>query len=129
MRERLDNISGKLEKKFGYRTGKKERQNMIGNLVQLVREHIELVNDITTLQEMLVFVRDEDGKPQALSGKHDDCVLSLSIAHVSRDQQTYELPKTQFRLPKDIEPDLAQDYWNAPADKRPYLLQKWGLLN
>ncbi len=40
-------------------------------LVEIVREHPEWVNDKETLGEMLTFVRNEKGRPEAQSGAHD----------------------------------------------------------
>lgn len=32
------------------------------------------------LDEMLTFIRDKRSKPQAASGKHDDCIMAWAIA-------------------------------------------------
>ena len=37
---------------------------------------------------MMVFHKDEKGKPQALDGYHDDCIMALAITYWIRDQQT-----------------------------------------
>ena len=46
-----------------------------------MREHPEWLNDRDTLNEMLTFVRNENGRPEAQEGAHDDCVMSLAIAY------------------------------------------------
>ena len=57
---------------------------MIAGLVEVVREHPEWLNDRDTLNEMLTFVRNENGRPEAQEGAHDDCVMSLGIAYYTR---------------------------------------------
>jgi hypothetical protein len=88
MREEEDTITHKLQRKYGFRTTTATRPPLIGNLVAVVREQPELINDLMTLEEMLTFVRNEDGRPEAQQGKHDDCVMSLAIAHRAREQQS-----------------------------------------
>ena len=65
------------------------RPGIIGQLVEAMREGVHLVNDRTTLEEMLTFVRNEQKKlrPEAEEGAHDDCVMALAIAWYIRDQQ------------------------------------------
>jgi phage terminase large subunit len=65
--------------------------------VKIVREDTGLINDITTLQEMLTFVRNESGKPEAQAGKHDDTIMALAIAHAARGQHSMKekLPEAE----------------------------------
>lgn len=86
-REVIDTITKKKQQKHGWKTTSASRPVAIGELVSIVRDDIELINDITTIDEMLTFIRNKDGKPEAQEGKHDDCVLALAIAHKSRSQQ------------------------------------------
>lgn len=44
-------------------------------LITFARENPEKINDVTTLEEMLTFVRNRSGRPEAQSGAHDDCVM------------------------------------------------------
>lgn len=87
-REKLDTITNQLQRKFGFKTTTASRPPLIGGLVTVVRESVELINDLGTLGEMLTFVRNDDGKPEAQSGKFDDLVLGLAIAHRCRGQQS-----------------------------------------
>ena len=86
-RERLDEYTGRTEKRYGFKTTSATRPVLISGLVKLAREQPELINDRDTLLEMLTFVRNERGRPQAMAGKHDDCVMGLAIAHEIRTQQ------------------------------------------
>jgi phage terminase large subunit len=89
MREEEDSISGRLEKRFGFKTTRLTRPLIISELVEIVREQTSLFNDIPTLHEMLTFVRDEKGKPCAQKGAHDDLIMSLAIAYYVRNQQSF----------------------------------------
>ena len=88
LREEEDTITHKLQRKYGFRTTTATRPPLIGNLVAIVRETPHLINDLMTLEEMLTFVRNEHGKPEAQAGKHDDTVMALAIAHRAREQQS-----------------------------------------
>lgn len=99
MRETEDSITHKLEKKFGFQTTKLTRPLIIADLVEIVREHTELINDIDTLNEMLTFVRNEKGKAEAQQGAHDDLIMGLAIAYYSRDQQRFNISE-EYQPPK-----------------------------
>lgn len=88
-----DSITHRIVKKYGFNTNKSTRPVIIAGLVRVAREEIELINDIDTLNEMLTFVRNEKGRPEASPGSHDDLVMSLAIAHHIRPQQRYYIPE------------------------------------
>jgi len=87
VREVEDKITRKRRASYGFNTNKLSRPVIISNLVQLVREYPELFNDIATLEEMLTFVRNENGKAEAQGGKTDDLIMGLAIAYYCQDQQ------------------------------------------
>lgn len=128
VREQEDTYTGAIRKAFGFKTTAITRPVIIGQLVEAMRGGINLVNDRTTLEEMLTFVRNEQKKlrPEAEEGAHDDCVLSLAIAWYIRPQQRMTV------LTKEPEPvakwteDMWEDYYNADEDGKKYLIQKWG---
>lgn len=80
LREQYDQIKHKYEKKIGFRTSVLTRPIIISNLVEVMREHIDQINDKDTLKEALSFIR-KDGKPQAEEGAHDDLIMALAIAY------------------------------------------------
>ena len=92
IREEEDTYTGKLTKKFGFRTDRNSRPRVISQLIQIVRESVNNINDKTTLEEMLTFVRNEKGRPEAQEGAHDDCIMSLAIAYDIKDQVLFEEP-------------------------------------
>lgn len=74
-----DNISQTTVEKLGFNTNKATRPVLLGKLKELVREHIDYINDIDTLNEMTTFVVNEKGKPEAMEGYHDDLIMSYGI--------------------------------------------------
>ena len=99
VREKEDRFTGIMDKSYGFRTTSITRPVIIAELVKIVREHVELINDKLTLEEMLTFVRNEKGRPEAQEGAHDDLVMGLAIAYYARDQVVYyEEPITIERI-------------------------------
>jgi len=91
VREREDRYTGVMEKSYGFRTTSVTRPVIIAELVKIVRENIELINDKLTLEEMLTFVKNEKGRPEAQEGSHDDLVMGLAIAFYIRDQVVFDI--------------------------------------
>jgi len=86
-REVYDTYKNKKMERHGWKTDGNTRPLIIDKEVALVEEHIELFHDIPTLQEMLTFVYDENNRPDAEQGKHDDLLFSDMIAEEIRGQQ------------------------------------------
>lgn len=86
VREKEDTYTGKVVKAFGFRTDRITRPLILSMLQAIINDHIELINDKETLEEMLVFVRNEKGRPEAQEGCHDDLVMALAIAYYIRTQ-------------------------------------------
>jgi len=106
VREVEDSITHNMEKRYGFQTNKLTRPLAIAALVTIVREHPEWINDTTTLEEMLTFVRNEKGKATAQKGAHDDTIMGLAIAYYIRSQQTNQVKhdrptKTPVQLHKE----------------------------
>jgi phage terminase large subunit len=81
-----DTYTGKPEKRFGFKTTKLTRPTIISRLIEIVREHCEIINDKETLEELLTIVRTETGRIEAPEGGHDDDMMGLAIAHEAREQ-------------------------------------------
>lgn len=97
VRESVDKITKDYADKYGFNTNSATRPVIVANLVTIMRESPELVNDLDTLREMLVFVKNDKGRPEAAEGEHDDLVMGLAIAHQIRSQQkmVYEKQKEE----------------------------------
>ena len=77
----------KITQNYGFRTTSSNRPDILGEARQIVRDHPEYIRDIGTLKEMMSFIINEKGKPEADVGKHDDKVMSYAIAlHVTTFQ-------------------------------------------
>ena len=79
MRTTVDDVTRETTQSYGWLTNKKTRDFMLGE----AKKHFNTTSHINCrplLDEILTFVRDKKGKPQAASGKHDDVVMAWCIA-------------------------------------------------
>lgn len=106
VRKREDTFTHNIIKSFGFKTTSLTRPVLIAGLVTLVRENVEKINDKETLEEMLTFVRNEKGRPEAQNGSHDDLLIGLGITHYIRPQQSYI-----------VEPDIIKPIYNFDFEK------------
>ena len=86
VREVQDTYTGRTEKRFGFKTTSLTRPTIISRLIEIVREHVDTINDKATLEELLTIIRNEKGRIEAPEGGHDDNMMALAIAHHIRDQ-------------------------------------------
>lgn len=86
-REREDTYTRQMKKSYGFRTDRQSRPRAIANLVEVFSSHPEWFTDRELLEEMLVFCYNEDHRPEALAGKHDDLVMGAAITYAVRHQQ------------------------------------------
>ena len=126
LRQHEDTISNTVEMRLGFMTTKITRALIISQLKDIVRESVQLLCDETTLQELLTFVRNEkNGREEAESGAHDDCVMALAIAYYIRTQQSASVTRSNEDK-AHWEPDMYEDYYAASASERLKLIAKWG---
>ena len=88
-REAPDTYTGKTEKRFGFKTTSLTRPTIISKLIEIVREHCEVICDKETLEELLTIIRNEKGRIEAPQGGHDDMMMGLAIAHHIREQVVF----------------------------------------
>lgn len=86
-REREDTYTRQMKKSYGFRTDRQSRPRAIANLVEVFSSHPEWFSDRELLEEMLTFCYNEDHRPEALAGKHDDLVMGAAITYAVRHQQ------------------------------------------
>jgi len=83
---------GKPRKRYGWQTSSATRPLIIDNLVREVREGVHGVRCAGTLEEMMSFKIQDNGKMEADTGMHDDRVISIAIAKYLR--QVIPVPAT-----------------------------------
>ena len=88
-REAVDTYTGRTEKRFGFKTTSLTRPTIISRLIEIVREHCDLLNDKATMEELLTIIRNEKGRIEAPQGGHDDMMMGLAIAHHIREQVVF----------------------------------------
>ena len=86
-REREDTYTRQMKKSYGFRTDRQSRPRAIANLVEVFSSHPEWFTDRELLEVMLTFCYNEDHRPEALAGKHDDLVMGAAITYAARHQQ------------------------------------------
>ncbi|WP_294854298.1 hypothetical protein [uncultured Oscillibacter sp.] len=126
IRERsMDSYTHKLAKKYGFATTSQTRPVILDNLQTIIDEHPEWVKSEEALREMTHFVYNEKRRPEAESGEHDDYVMAMAITYFCREQQSrvVKLPPAQKA---EWTEDMYEDYRNADAAGKRYLLKKWG---
>jgi len=79
MRTVVDDVTKEVTRSYGWLTSKKTRDFMLGEAKKHFNATV-MINCRPLLEEILTFVRDKRGKPQASIGNHDDIVISWSIA-------------------------------------------------
>lgn len=102
VREHIDSLTNRVDKRYGFKTTSLTRPVIIAELKRKFRESDGvIVNDVETLNEMLTFVKNQKGKPEAIVGKHDDLVMSLAITHYISEQgdHTYtDVPVRRYKF-------------------------------
>lgn len=107
-----DNYSDGYEQKLGFRTTSENRSRILAELKDWSEEHMNCINDVATLGEMVTFTRQTKKQKGiwwgAESGAHDDLIMSLAIALQGREQQECtEVPEYKplkgFLYPEELE--------------------------
>jgi len=88
IRERMDTLSNVMVKAIGFETNSKTKPVICQGLIKLMREDPTIEVDITTLKEMLYFIKDDKGHYHAEEGYHDDTVMATAICHFASSQQS-----------------------------------------
>lgn len=115
-RENFDSTLKDITDKYGFRTSERTRNQILAELVEVVRTECDTINDYDTLMEMLTFVW-LNGKQQAAEGSHDDLVMAYAIALEASSQ----IPSKKKKEKKDLDPFM--DYEDS---KRKSFSDYWG---
>lgn len=115
VREKEDSYASKYQKSFGFKTTSITRPVILAELQTIVKEEINKINDKETLQEMLTFIKNEKGRPEAQQGYHDDLVMALAIGYHIRTQQSMtEKPEEDkgIKLPYELRTEeVDEEIW------------------
>ena len=125
VRESIDQYTHRPSQQFGFRTDGTSRPVIVAELVQFARESMAHINDRATLDEMLTFVRNAKGRPEAQNGAHDDCIMALAIALHARLQMEDADMLDAVDMSRWTA-DMIEDYDNADDAGKAYLRKKWG---
>jgi hypothetical protein len=79
-REELDDITHRVTRKVGFKTDNKTRPVILAELRKVLSQVKDCWNDKEFLGECITFVRNKVGRPEAMTGKHDDEIMSHAIA-------------------------------------------------
>lgn len=89
---RIDEKTMQRTKKIGWSTNVKTRDVMIDDFIIYFEEGHLKINSPVTISEMRTFVKNENGKREHATGKHDD---ALFAAFVAIQMQKYNRPKAR----------------------------------
>jgi PBSX family phage terminase large subunit len=103
--ERPDSMTGKLKKIHGFDTNSATRPTALGMLRTEIRDNPERFKDIDFLYEATTFVKNEQGRPEAAKGSHDDCIMARAINCCISHQQTTEIEICESEEDDDDEDD------------------------
>lgn len=78
-RQSEDEIRQGLPKKYGFNTNPATKPMIISTLIKCVRERLYTERDMRALDELLVYEKKQNGSYGAISGRHDDKVMTRAI--------------------------------------------------
>ncbi len=64
---------------FGIQVTTRNREELLARMEEYIRNNFIKINSKRTVEELLTFIVDDNGKITADEGKHDDLIMSLSI--------------------------------------------------
>lgn len=105
---RINTRTNRITSELGWRTTKANRGPLLDELAEAVRNESIAIPDLQTIGEMYTFVRNEEGRPEAQEGAHDDRVISLGITLQVAQTLDHE-PKKTFTPPPEV-PDTPTGY-------------------
>lgn len=125
VRERFDTYTRKSVKAFGFQTSQQTRPVILAGLHAVMEETAELVVSRNTLRQMLHFVYNEDHRPEAEEGEHDDLVMAAAICHFARSQQRVTMEHQDAGDTSHWTEDMWEDYRAADEAGKQRLRKLW----
>lgn len=81
------------DRKAGYPNNQNTRPALLDHMAACFADSPGMIGSPRLLREMRSFVRGRNGRPEAASGAHDDCVLALALAWKVREETHGPLAK------------------------------------
>lgn len=126
VRQKQDDYTKGYLTKLGWKTDGITRPLIIDKQIYVVENHIQVFNDIETLQEHITFVYDKNNRPDAMSGKHDDLLMADMILNEIRTQQRMDAIVKEYDINwSKVPQDYREDYNNASDEWKKIMLDDW----
>ena len=100
--QRYDTIGKVWSEKLGFNTSGKTRQMLLSKLQSFVNSKKLILTDDRAKHQANTFVYDASGKPDHISGKHDDILFSIGLALMGVDQAIAEVYQEKRKAPKNL---------------------------
>jgi hypothetical protein len=110
-RETIDDITNRVSPRLGFKTDERTRPYILSELQKMIANFSDIWTDKDFLEECLTFVRNRSGRPEAMSGKNDDCVFATAIAYEIRRNAPVEFGRPMEKL------DTGEDYVRRRLDQ------------
>ena len=103
-----DNLWVDDKNDFGLQITTRNREELLARMEEFIRNNFIKINSKRTIDELLTFIIDDNGKITADEGKHDDLIMSLSssvfLLHTLRGSMPLEMKTNTTVESKPLEP-------------------------
>lgn len=110
IREKEDDYTDKRDTSFGFKTTSITRPLILAQLQDIVENEIDKIVDKETLTEMLSFIKNKKGRPEAEQGYHDDLVMALAIVYYIRTQQKMKKEDLEKKQVISVQKDIQRQF-------------------
>lgn len=112
-RRRINPTNNNVEEQIGWDTDAGTRKTIIDGLAKAIREEKLDIPDPEVIDQMMTFVTNAKGKPEAMPGEKDDAVFSAAIAEANKGAATkYGMPVRR----RYTEAQLRRNPWLGSPD-------------
>ncbi len=101
-REAIDDITNRVSSKVGFKTDERTRPYILSELQRMLYNYPDIWTNKDLLEECLTFVRNKMGRPEAMSGKHDDEIMATAIAYEIRRNAPKEFTRPEVKSQSDM---------------------------
>jgi hypothetical protein len=101
-REAIDDITNRVGSKVGFKTDERTRPYILSELQRMLYNYTDIWTNKDFLDECLTFVRNKMGRPEAMSGKHDDEIMSTAIAYEIRRNAPKQFDRPEIKSQGDL---------------------------